>query len=95
MKDKWEEIIDCATMCSRCNTTLGLDVPRILSVYDHQAVCMECKRKEEERPDYETVSKRMIGECIADVDQQWGDREGYCYHHFYPYGGCSPRGNEN
>jgi hypothetical protein len=85
MKDNWEERISRATNCARCNKKLDIKDQRILSVYDDQAICMECKKKEEERPDYEEVSKSMIGQCVADVDQQWGDPGAYCYHHFYPY----------
>jgi len=36
---------------------------RILSCYDHEAICMECKKQEEQRPDYEKKSKDMIGQC--------------------------------
>jgi len=85
MKNDWEERISCATECPRCNKSLDKKDQRILSVYDDKAICIVCKKKEEERPDYEEVSKRIIGQCIADVDQQWGDPEAYCYHHFYPY----------
>jgi hypothetical protein len=85
MKDKWEEGISCATACPRCDKALTPKDLRILSVYDHQPICMACKKKEEERPDYAQVSKEMLGQCIADVDQQWTDPESYCYYHFYPY----------
>ena len=81
MKEEWEEKILCATQCSRCHG--GLD-RRILSVYDHQVICMECK-KEEERPDYDEVSKNMIRQCMVDTERQYGDPGGFCYHHFYPY----------
>lgn len=57
MKDNWEERISCVTHCSRCNERLDKG---ILSVYDHQPICMECKKKGEKRPDYEEVSKNMI-----------------------------------
>lgn len=46
---------------------------------------MECKRQEEQQADYEEVSKRVIGECMADVELKYGDPEGYCYKHFYPH----------
>jgi hypothetical protein len=61
------------------------DELRILSVYDHEAICMECKKEEEKRPDYEKVSRETIGQCMIDTEIQWGDPEGYCYHHFYPF----------
>jgi hypothetical protein len=46
---------------------------------------MQCKKDEEQRPDYEAVSKQMIGQCLIDTEMKWGDPQGYCYHHFYPY----------
>lgn len=85
MKDEWEEKLSCALTCSRCNRDLHPEDQRILSVYDDEPICLECKRKEEERPDYGEISKTMIGQCMADVEQQWGDPAGFCYHHFYPY----------
>jgi hypothetical protein len=27
----------------------------------------------------------MIGQCLIDTEIQWGDPQGYCYHHFYPF----------
>ena len=83
--DEWEQKISCAAECPRCRGRLGAADERILSVYDHEPVCMDCKRKEEERPDYEKVSKEMIDQCLVDVDHDYGDPAGYCYHHFYPY----------
>ena len=85
MKENWEERVSCATECPRCGKKLDKKDQRILSVYDDQTICMECKKEEEERPDYDEVSKRLIGRCMADVEQQYGDPEGYCYHHFYSY----------
>jgi hypothetical protein len=61
------------------------DAPRILSVYDHQALCSDCKRKEEGRSDYEETFKNTIGQCLEDTEILQGDPGGYCYHHFYPY----------
>ena len=85
MKDNWEERVSCATECPRCNKKLGPKDQRILSVYDDHTICMACKKREEERTDYDEVSKTMIGRCMADVEQQYGDPAGYCYHHFYAY----------
>jgi hypothetical protein len=85
MTDLWEERVSCALRCSRCNRRLGAKDQRILSVYDHEAICMECKKKEEARPDYEESSRNMIGQCMADTEGQWGDPGGYCFYHFYPY----------
>ncbi len=48
--DKWEEIISCAIACSRCSGKMKPEDQRILSVYDHQTVCMPCKKAEELRP---------------------------------------------
>jgi hypothetical protein len=82
MKDNWEERLSCATKCSRCNKELD---KRIFSVYDHRPICMECKKEEESRPDYEEVSKGMIEQCMAETEQFYGDPGGYCFHHFYPF----------
>jgi hypothetical protein len=82
MKDEWEEKLLCVTQCSRCHGRLD---QRILSVYDHQVICMECKKGEEERPDYNKASKDMIRQCLVDTERHYGDPEGFCYHHFYPY----------
>jgi hypothetical protein len=54
-------------------------------VYDHKPICMDCKRAEEQKTDYEEVSKRMIGQCLIDTELAYSDPSGYCYHHFYPY----------
>lgn len=86
MKEDWKEKVVCAIQCPRCNRKLEPKDKRILSVYDHEAICMECKKKEEERPDYDEVSKRMIGQLMADTELLYGeDPGGYCFHHFYPY----------
>ncbi len=85
MKDKWVEKLECAIVCHRCNGKMEPTDPRILSVYDHQAICMTCKKEEEQRPDYEKVSRNTIDQCLIDTELQYGDPAGYCYHHFYPY----------
>jgi hypothetical protein len=59
--------------------------PRILSVYDHEAICMDCKEAEEKRDDYEGMSKQTIGQCLNDSELRMNDPQGYCYHHFYPF----------
>lgn len=82
MKEDWEEKILCATQCSQYHERLDR---RFLSVYDHQVICMECKRRGEVRPDYDQVSKDMIRQCLGDTERQHGDPGGFCYHHFYPY----------
>ena len=55
MTDSWKDKLSCATECHRCNQKLGPQDPRILSVFDHEPICMPCKRKEEKQPDYEQV----------------------------------------
>ncbi len=85
MKDSWEEKLTCAVKCPRCEKQMGQSDERILSVYDHEPICMECKREEEKRPDYEETSKNTIGQCMAETEVMWGDPGGYCYHHFYPF----------
>lgn len=85
MTDSWKQKLACATECRRCHGELRPQDQRIFSVFDHEAICMTCKREEEKRPDYETVSKDAIGACLADVELAYGDPGGYCYHHFYPF----------
>jgi hypothetical protein len=83
--DKWKEKLSCALTCHRCHAGLAADDQRILSVYDHEPICLECKAQEEEREDYEAVSRVAIGSCMADTEMMYGDPQGYCYHHFYPF----------
>ncbi len=85
MTDLWENKLSCAVQCGKCTKVLKKSDERILSAYDHNPICMECKRKEEKRDDYEKVSREMIGQCMAETEVMWGDPGGYCYHHFYPY----------
>jgi len=46
---------------------------------------MACKKDEESRPDYEETSKRMIGQCMIEIELKQQDPESYCFNHFYPY----------
>jgi len=85
MKDNWQERISCAIACSRCAKKMVPEDKRILSVYDHAAICLDCKKEEENRSDYEQQSKSTIGQCMAETELLYGDPEGYCYYHFYPY----------
>ena len=85
MADVWTEKLTCATNCQRCERKFNSKDQRILSVYDHEAICMACKREEEKRPDYEDTTKQMIGQCMIDTEMEWGDPQGFCYHHFYPF----------
>ena len=83
--DQWQEKLSCALACSRCGAGLAPEAERILSVYDHEAICMDCKKAEEQRDDYEAVSRQAIGFCMAETEVMYGDPQGYCFHHFYPY----------
>ncbi|MEW5908647.1 MAG: hypothetical protein AB1659_02475 [Thermodesulfobacteriota bacterium] len=85
MEKLWEKNLSCAVSCSRCRKSLKGNDLRILSVYDHHPICMECKTEEEARTDYENISKEMIGTCMADVELKYSDPGGYCYFHFYPF----------
>lgn len=82
MKPHIEEKISCATLCERCDKDLTPQDMRILSVYDHKTICVECKKAEENRPDYAQVSKDMISQCLVETEQQWADPENYCFYHF-------------
>jgi hypothetical protein len=83
--DQWEEKLSCATACHRCNNHLKPTDKRILSVIDHQPICLACKQQEEQRDDYETVSRQVIGSCMAETEMMYSDPGGYCLHHFYPF----------
>ena len=83
--DKWEEKLSCAVACHRCNANLKADDKRILSVYDHEPICLACKQKEEDQGDYEAISRSMVGTCMADTEMLYSDPGGYCFHHFYPF----------
>ena len=85
MADQWERALQCALECSSCSRKMAAEDQRILSVYTHRPICMGCKSKEEQRPDYEEASKNMIGSCLIDTEMQYSDPGGYCYHHFYPF----------
>jgi hypothetical protein len=85
MTQDWEKNLACAIACSRCEGKLDSGAERILSVYDHQPICLICKKEEETRPDYEEASKNMIGQCLTETETMYGDPGGYCYYHFYPF----------
>lgn len=86
MAVEWEKKLVCATKCSRCKKSLNPEDQRILSVYDHEPICMTCKRKEEQQPDYKATSIAMVRECLVDVElMPTGDPGEYCFHHFYSY----------
>ena len=83
--DQWEEKLSCALSCNRCAIALQPGDKRILSVYNHEPICLACKRIEEQRPDYESVSRQAIGSCMAETEVMYSDPGGYCFHHFYPF----------
>lgn len=85
MAANWEKRLECAISCTSCQQSLGPKDLRILSIYTHDPICMDCKKKEEGRSDYAEVSKEMIGQCMADSELLYGEPGTYCYHHFYPF----------
>lgn len=84
-KDMWEENLRCAIKCSHCESSLLPEQKRILSVYDHTPICLTCQEKEKSNPDYEEVSKNMIGSCMAETEVLYSDPGGYCLYHFHPF----------
>lgn len=85
MPDQWEKNLACATDCRTCGSKLDNNDQRILSVYTHEPICMNCKREEEKNADYSDQSKAMMSQCLKDTGKPYGDPEGYCFHHFCPY----------
>ncbi len=85
MAEEWKNKLSCALECMRCGTGLKFQDKRILSVYDHEPICMSCKGKEEKLPDYEETARNLIGTCMADTELMYSDPGGYCYFHFYPF----------
>lgn len=85
MQDYWEKELACAGICTRCAQPLVSKDRRILSVMDHQPICLACKQAEEKRPDYADLSKQMLAECIGRTGKPYGDAAGYCFHHFCPF----------
>ena len=85
MEKNWEKRLSCADRCGRCQRPLEAKDQRLLSVYDHDAICMTCKQAEEKKPDYEDVSKQMIATCMQETQKPYGDPASYCFHHFCPF----------
>lgn len=81
----WKKELACASACGRCERPLGLTDGRVMSIYDHRPVCLECKREEERRSDYEDRSRAMIADCIGETGRPYGDPAGFCFHHFCPF----------
>ena len=72
-------------VCTRCSRKLESSEDRILSVYDHDPICMGCKKEEELREDYSEHSKKIIEQWMLESELNYGDLAGYCYHHFNPF----------
>ena len=85
MEDTWKKKIACSTQCTRCDRALTREDKRILSAYDHEPICLQCKEEEEARPDYETTARDMVGACMTETELLYGDPGGYCFYHFYPF----------
>lgn len=82
MREHWEKDLACLIVCPRCARRLDTSDARILSIYDHDPICMRCKKEEEVRPDYPERSKQMIEQWMSESELNYGDLAGYCYHHF-------------
>ncbi len=85
MNRSWKDVITCATECASCHKPLAPKDERILSCFTHEAICMSCKKKEEEQPGYEEASRKVIAQCRVEIEMKQSDPEGYCYNHFYSY----------
>ena len=85
MRDEWKKDLACLVVCPRCSEKMTSRAQRILSVYDHEPICMMCKEKEEKQPDYEETSKRMIEQWMSESEVRYGDLAGYFYYHFNPF----------
>ena len=83
MREQWEKDLACLIVCPRCSQNLENSEERILSVYDHEPICMRCKK--ELKPDYPDRSKEMIEQWMTESEITYGDIAGYCYHHFNPF----------
>lgn len=82
MREQWEKDLACLVVCPRCGRRMEAGDERILSVYDHEPICMLCKKEEEQRPDYPERSKQMIEQWMSESEINYGDLAGFCYHHF-------------
>jgi len=86
MTQTWKDHITCLTHCPVCEKKMVASEPRIFSTFDSQPICMNCKKKEEEREDYPEASQALIGRFMSDSELTYGvDPEAFCYHHFYPF----------
>jgi hypothetical protein len=85
MELDWEKQLACASQCQRCKKPLGKKDLRVLSVYDHQPICMDCKQNDEKRLDFQDQAKLMVASCISETRKPYGDPASYCFHHFCPF----------
>jgi hypothetical protein len=85
MEKNWQKHLACAEQCVRCNESLQTKDRRFLSVFDHQPICVDCKKEEEKRPDYQDASRQLMVECMAETSRPYGDPASYCFHHFCPF----------
>ena len=85
MEENWEKQLACAKSCQQCGKSLQNKDRRLLSVYDHEPICMDCKNEEEKRPDFEDMSRQMIAACMETTNKPYGDPASYCFHHFCPF----------
>ncbi|SEM61561.1 hypothetical protein SAMN04489760_1273 [Syntrophus gentianae] len=85
MNDPCKEKIMCLSHCPRCDRPLKVKDERILSVYDHEPICMRCKSEEEKRHDYGEILQKMFWHCMINVQMAQGDPGRYYYNHFYTY----------
>ena len=83
--ENWEKRLSCADACSQCGNQLKSKDRRVLSVIDHQPICIDCKRKEEKKPEYEDACRQMMVECTEQTGRPYGDPASYCFHHFIPF----------
>ncbi|MGD8343770.1 MAG: hypothetical protein PVF71_01355 [Desulfobacterales bacterium] len=83
--ENWEKQLSCAQKCNRCGKSLSNKERRILSIFDHQPICLDCKKEEEKKSDYEDASRQMMAECTQQAGRPYGDTASYCFHHFVPF----------
>lgn len=62
-------------ICDRCGKDLSGG--RIMSMYNEDCICMECKDKEMKRPDYKEVSKKDMEECLRkyQINVKYGSKK--------------------
>ena len=63
MKDKWEENLSCAIRCAKCGKDLGSKDERVLSVYDHEVICMHVRKNKR----HGTITRRSRKKSSVNV----------------------------